>query len=102
MAVASLVLGIISIVFATMIPGLQMVGTITGVVGIVLGALARKAPEKKKWRLVVCSIIGLILSVIFLVACAACVTTVGGLSSMYYESSLRILNLLLLAPLARG
>lgn len=53
MAVASLVLGIISIVFATMIPGLQMVGTITGVVGIVLGALARKVPEKKKWRLVV-------------------------------------------------
>lgn len=53
MAVASLVLGIISIVFATMIPGLQMVGTITGVVGIILGALARKVPEKKKWRLVV-------------------------------------------------
>ena len=53
MAVASLVLGIISIVFATIIPGLQMVGTITGVVGIILGALARKAPEKKKWRLVV-------------------------------------------------
>ena len=104
MAVASLVLGIVSIVFATIIPGLQMVGTITGVVGIILGALARKVPEQKKMATggLVCSIIGLILSVIFLVACAACVTTVGGLSSMYYESSLRILNLLLLAPLARG
>lgn len=48
MAVASLILGIISIAFATIIPGLQMVGTITGVVGIILGALARKVPEKKK------------------------------------------------------
>lgn len=83
MAVASLVLGIISIVagiFGGLLPGAgTTVGFITGIVGIILGVLGKKEPEKAGMAKagMVCSIIGLVLSVLFLVACASCLGAAG-------------------------
>lgn len=47
MGVASLVLGIASLVCGCFLPGLQWIGSITGLIGIILGALGRKNSEKK-------------------------------------------------------
>lgn len=81
MGVASLVLGIISIVLGLVSGGfLGWLGAILAIIGIVLGALGRKDPEKKGIATggLVCSIIGLILCLLLYLACAACV---GGLST---------------------
>ncbi len=81
MGVASLVLGIIALVFGLFIPGLQWVGAIVGLIGIILGAMGRKNPEKKGIATagMVCSIIGFVLCVIFYLACVA---FVGGVASL--------------------
>ncbi len=78
MAVASLVLGICSIVFDFFI---WWLGLILGIVGIILGAMARKQTPGNGMATggLVCSIIGVVLGLVTLVACAACV---GTLSSM--------------------
>ena len=72
MAVASLVLGIISII----------IGAVSG--GLVgwLGAIGRKNPEHKGIATggLVCSIIGLVLSLILYIACIGCT---AGLASLY-------------------
>lgn len=83
MAVASLVLGIVSLVFAC-IPGFGWLGGIIGIVGIILGALGRKDPAKKGMATggLVCSIIGAVLGLIVYIACVACVSC-GGLASMF-------------------
>ncbi len=63
MAVASLVLGIIPLVIGIFSAGsLGWLGAILAVVGIILGALGRKNPEKKGMATagLVCSIIGVI------------------------------------------
>ncbi|MFR1766151.1 MAG: DUF4190 domain-containing protein [Lachnospira sp.] len=68
MAVASLVLGICSLV----IPG---IGPILGIIGIVLGAMARKDPNQNQNLAtagLVCSIICCALSCISLISCIAC------------------------------
>ena len=80
MAVASLVLGIVSLVLG-FIPGIGWVGCITAVIGTILGALGRKDPEKKGLATggMVCSIIALALDLIVYIACVACV---GGLASI--------------------
>lgn len=82
MAVASLVLGIISIVLS-FFGGINLLGGILGVIGIVLGAQGRKDESKKGLATagVVCSVIGTILCFIFYIACVACV---GGLGMMSY------------------
>ena len=75
MAVASLVLGIVSIVGGVFFSGiLGWASSIIAVVGIVLGVLGRKNPEKKSLATagMVCSIVGLVLSLLFTVACVAC------------------------------
>ena len=78
MAVASLVLGIISLVFI-IIPGLQFIGAIVGIVGIILGALARKKLKAENQATgtatagMVMSIIGAALSIIMYIACVACI-----------------------------
>ena len=74
MAVAALVLGIVSLVFC-FIPGIGIVGPIVGIVGIILGALAKKKGEKKGMATagLVCAIIGTALSLIAYIACVACV-----------------------------
>ena len=82
MGVASLVLGILSLVIGVFSSGvLGWLGAIMAVVGIVLGAMGRKNPEKKGLATagMVCSIIGLILCLLLYIACAACV---GGLTSL--------------------
>ena len=76
-----LVLGIISVVFAFVF---NIVGLITGIIGLVLGNKAKKAtPTGTAKAGFVLSIIGLILSAIFLivgiVAAAALVSAFGGL-----------------------
>lgn len=82
MGVASLVLGIISIVIGLFSAGLLgWLGAILGIIGIVLGALGKKDPEKKGIATggLVCSIIGLVLSLLLYLACAA---AIGGLANL--------------------
>ncbi len=72
MGVASLVLGIISVVFAV-IPGLpDWLAVILGVIGIILGALGKKKGQKNATAGLVLSIIGTALGALFYIACAAC------------------------------
>ena len=72
MAVASMVLGIVSIVFS-FIGGLNFVGLVVGIVGLVLGILAKKkAPSGMATAGIVLSIIGIALTLVVLIACAAC------------------------------
>lgn len=77
MGVASLVLGILSIIigFFTGIWGAGGWGAILGIIGIILGAVARRNPEQNGIGTagLICSIIGLIFSLLFWIACAACV-----------------------------
>lgn len=80
MGVAALVLGIVSAALGIFGFGFP-IGTIAGVVGIILGALGRKDPEKRGLATagLVCSIVGTILSVLLFLACAACIGTAGTL-----------------------
>lgn len=83
MGVASLVLGIISIVCGIFLSGFQWVGAIAGVIGIVLGALGRKVPEKQGISTagLVCSIIGFVLCIILFITCVACVNNLANIST---------------------
>lgn len=79
MAVASLVLGICSIVFGLLGLGIP-IGAICGIVGIVLGNMAKKNPETNLSMAkagFICSVVGTILSLLVLIACTACVGTAG-------------------------
>ena len=84
MGVASLVLGIIAILIGLVSAGVfGWLGAILGIIGIILGALGRKSdPEKAGLATagMVCSIIGTILSLLFYIACVACI---GGISSVF-------------------
>lgn len=79
MAIASLILGIISLVLSFF--GLGMVSVFTAIIGIILGILGRKDPEKKGMATagLVCSIIALVIGVIMWIACAA---IVGGAAAL--------------------
>lgn len=83
MAIASLVLGIVSIVLNFIGMGFP-VGTICGIVGIVLAGMAKKRYENLGMAKAgqICSIIGLILSLLFFIACTACIGTFGILAGM--------------------
>ena len=72
MGVASLVLGIIAVVAALLLGPLGWIGIITGVIGIVLGALAKKKGENLAAAGLVLSIVGTALASIFFIACVAC------------------------------
>ncbi len=76
MGIASLVLGIISIVLS-FVPGINIYGGILGIIGIVLGALGKKTPEKAGIAKagLVCSIVGTILCFLFYIACVACLSS---------------------------
>lgn len=83
MAVASLVLGICALVFPFI--GLGWLSVLIGIVGIILGALARKDESKKGMATagLVMSIIAVALSLVVIIACAACVSSIaGGLASL--------------------
>lgn len=71
MGVASLVLGIISLVWS-LFAG-TWISALIGIIGIILGAVARKqAPSGVATAGLVLSIIGTILSLVFWIACLAC------------------------------
>ena len=77
MGIASLVLGIVSLVIAVFIPSIGWAGIIVGIVGIVLAILAKKKGEAGVATAgLVCSIIGAALSLIMYIACIACVAGV--------------------------
>ena len=97
LATASLVLGIISIVICLLVPLLSPVGVVLGIIGIVLATLAKRRGVANGIRMggFVTSLIGLILSVIEVVACAclfsvARTTLLALLSESldYYETGL--------------
>ncbi len=72
MAVASLILGIFSILFSFTGP-ISFIGIILGAAGIVLGALARKKePSDTATGGLVTSIIGCAMALLFNLACVAC------------------------------
>lgn len=81
MAVASLVLGIVAILFSFI--GLYLPGLLIGIVGIVLGVMAKKnSPSGMATAGFVLSIIGTVLCAIVFVACAACVGAIGSAASL--------------------
>lgn len=87
MAIAALVLGILSIVFAVFGSGLQWIGAMVGIVGIILGIQGKKDPEKAGMAKagLICSVIGTVLSLVMFIACVACVGILGSsMSSLYY------------------
>lgn len=70
MGVASLVLGILSLICG-FIPGVSLFGMIGAIIAIVFGALGRKNPEKAGLATggLVCGIIALVICGIFYFAC---------------------------------
>jgi Na+/H+ antiporter NhaC len=84
-AVASLVLGILAILFGAFVAGFQWIGTIVGIIGIILGSMAKKNPNQNQGMAkagLVCSIIGTILSLLLFIACVACVGTLAGMGGL--------------------
>ncbi len=82
LAVASLVLGIVAIVFSFI--GLSIpFGLIIGIVGIILGVMAKKKnPCGMATAGLVLSIIGTVLCAIVFIACAACIGAIGSAASL--------------------
>ena len=81
-AIVSLVLGILSLICAFFGKG-AILGLIFGIVGVVLGAKARKEAQTGiATGGFVCSLIGLILCAIGLVCVIACAGAVGALSAL--------------------
>lgn len=80
MGVASLVLGILSVILAVVFSGFGWLAAILGLVGIILASVAKKkCPDGMATAGLVLSIIGLVLGLLMYVACAI---LVGGLASM--------------------
>lgn len=80
MAVASLVLGICSLVFPFI--GLGWLSVIIGIIGTILGALGRKKSEKQGMATagMAMSIISVALGLLMWIACAACVGSIASLA----------------------
>ena len=73
MGVASLVLGIISLVIAVFVPAIGWVGSLIALIGVILGAVAKKRGAKGAATAgLVMSIIALALGVLMYLACVAC------------------------------
>ena len=79
MGVAALVLGIISVLFAVIMPYHGWLAVILGVIGIILGALGKKKNAKCATAGLVLAIIGTALAALFWLACALCVSAAGSL-----------------------
>ncbi len=77
-AVASLVLGIVSIVFWFFGVG-AFIGLVTGIIGLICSSNAKKQGYKGGMQTAgfVCSLIGVIGSALVFVACVACVGALG-------------------------
>ena len=80
MAVASLVLGIISTIWGVILPS-KIIGAIIGIVGIVLGAVVKKNDPSNGMATagLVLSVVGTVLCLIISVACAAACGACGAL-----------------------
>lgn len=81
MGVASLVLGIISLVISigAGAAGLGWIGSICGILAIIFGAVAKKNPEQKGAATggLVCGVIALTWGIIATIACVACLGAIG-------------------------
>ena len=74
MGVASLVLGIISVVLAAFFSAFGWLVAVLGLIGVILGAVARKNGQRGAATAgLVLSIIGLVLGILLYIACVACV-----------------------------
>lgn len=87
MGVASLVLGIISLLISlgAGAAGMGWVGSICGILAIVLGAIAKKDPAQKGTATggLVCGIIALLWGIIATIACVACLGAAGAALSSF-------------------
>lgn len=86
MGVASLVLGIISLVISigAGFAGMGWIGSICGIIAIILGAIAKKNPEQKGTATggLVCGIISLLWGIIATIACVGCLGAAAGALSV--------------------
>lgn len=87
MGVASLVLGIIAVVisFGAGAAGMGWIGSVCGIIAIVLGVKARSNPEQKGMATggLVCGIIALSWGIIATIACAACLGAAGSALDLF-------------------
>ncbi len=89
MGVAALVLGIVSIILGAAFSWtvwVGIVGIVCGAAGIVLGAIGRKTHPSDSLALagLVLSIVGLAISAICVISCAACYCSTYGALWNYY------------------
>lgn len=77
MGVASLVLGIVSVVWSCF--GGTWLSAIVGIIGIALGAVGKKNGASCATAGLVLSIIGTVLGLLLYIACAACVANLATL-----------------------
>ncbi len=78
MGIASLIIGIFALIFAC-IPAINWLGTLLGIIGIILGALGKKKNQSCSTAGLVLSIIATALGLVLYLACVACVSS----ASMY-------------------
>lgn len=82
MAIASLVLGILGIIFA-FVPVTNIIPLVLGIVGLILGYQARKnglEDEKMVKAGIILNIIAIVLSLAFFIACTSCMACVACLA----------------------
>ena len=86
MGVASLVLGIISLVISigAGFAGMGWIGSICGIIAIILGAIAKKNPEQKGTATggLICGLSSLSWGIIATIACVACLGAAAGALSV--------------------
>ena len=83
-AIASMVLGIVSVVFWFFGAG-AIVGLVTGIIGIIMAESAKKKGYVGGMRTagLVCSIIGLVGSALVFLACVACASVLGTAGAVF-------------------
>lgn len=80
MAIASMILGIVSIVLCC----IWYISLIAGIVGIVLGIMHNRKNEKSGMATagIICSVIGIILTIAILILAAIGIAAMGGISAL--------------------